>query len=242
MNLEKLKAQQAALKAHSSSQEQLTGLVKTFADGCPALSAAIVQEFAILGLRPTAGGGPVELSDGGFAMVPFVVTVPPSERSLKIEVWAELTFDQDRFRSVFKKFGFGEIMPPQPMALPVEITVYNPFSTDFKSSIWWHGPRDNERLAAIVVDMFNEKRGPLEVSSPNCFVATAVFGERSEEVAILRKWRDERLFESIVGRAIVKAYYGLGPFCAVIVQGNAVVRRLVRAVLLVACRRLSRRT
>lgn len=241
MNLERLKSQQAALHAHESSQEHLTVLVKTFADGCPALNAAIVQGFATLGLQATAGGGPVELSDGDFAMVPVGVTVPPSERSVKIEVWAKLEFDEDRFRSVFRQFGFGDITPPQPMALPVEVTVRDNITTDFKSSIWWHGPRDNERLAAIVVDIFKGKRGPREISSHNCFVATVVFGERSEEVAILRRWRDDCLAESIVGRALVKVYYRLGPVCAAVVQGNAVVTRLVRMVLVPVCHHLSRR-
>jgi hypothetical protein len=240
MNLEKLKAQQAALQAHTSAQEQVTVLAKTLVeDGRPTLKAAIHKGFASLGLKAQVNGGFVFDGSRGFSQMR--VEFPPSKRSVMVEMWEELEFDEEHLRSVFGRFG--RIVPSQtPMALPIEITVSEYGSPSVKSSIWWHGPSDTERLTTIIVDMFKGKRGPNEVSSSSCFVATVVFGEHSEEVAILRKWRDECLSESIVGRALVKAYYGVGPFCAAVVQGNAVVRRLARSVLLAVCRRLSRRT
>ena len=235
MNLEKLKAQQAALKIHSSLQEQLTVLVKTFGDGAPVLTAVIVQKFASLGLQASVRWGAYYLEGLPSA---DVVVPPETLSSVHIDVWHTLEFDQQRLRSVFDRSG--QNLPPQtPMALPIEISVLGHGYNTVRTIIWWHGPSDNEQLTAKVVDMFKGKPDPGKAGS--CFVATVIFGERSEEVAILRKWRDERLSESIVGRKFVKAYYELGPFCATAVQGNAVIRRLARTVLLAVCHWLSRR-
>ena len=174
------------------------------------------------------------------------VHVATANERVGIKIWNWLEFDRENRRVVFsasKGSGLHPVVLPDPMALPVVIADKYCIQTGGKFSIWWAGPRDNERLAAVVVDALIRGKGPNEVglNYKNCFVATVIFGERSEEVAVLRKWRDERLSESVVGRALVKAYYRLGPICAVVVQGNAFVRRPVRAVLLAVCHRLSRR-
>lgn len=235
MNLKTLKTQQAAFQAHLSIQKDLTVVWNTFHDGDSAFRATIIQAFASLGLQATVTGG--NYYSEGVNMSSFKVTVPPSGRCVWIEVGHILRFDENSLQSEFSQSYIHEPVKT-PMALPMHL--HANFSKHH-SNIWWHGSLDNERLASIVVDMFNGNRGQNEFGQRSCFVATVVFGERSEEVSILRQWRDERLSQSIVGRALVKTYYGLGPFCAAVVQGNAVVRRLVRAVLLAVCHRLSRR-
>lgn len=44
-----------------------------------------------------------------------------------------------------------------------------------------------------------------------CVIASAVFGESSEEVRRLRAWRDGTLSGSIAGRTFISAYYKSGP-------------------------------
>jgi len=106
------------------------------------------------------------------------------------------------------------------------------------------GPGDNERLATIAIESFRGKHGPRELqttdpASSSCFVATEIFGAESTEVAILRRWRDERLSTYAAGRTFITLYYQAGPSCAVAVRRSRWLRRLIRTGLLALCRRLS---
>lgn len=51
----------------------------------------------------------------------------------------------------------------------------------------------------------------LEDTTTGCFIATAVYGETSDEVARLRKYRDEKLKKTIHGRAFISIYYAISP-------------------------------
>jgi hypothetical protein len=44
-----------------------------------------------------------------------------------------------------------------------------------------------------------------------CYVATAIFGAYSSETILLRKWRDDKLSKSFLGRLFVKIYYKISP-------------------------------
>lgn len=237
MNLERLKAQQEALQAHSSYREQLRVLEDSFS-ASSVLHDAIIREFARLGLLATTTLGGCDL----------VVRVLPSERDVSIEALTSLDFNKDLLRSEFVVFRYANglqsgakrtaVVPRVPMALPIEIRVRN---TGRLSTIWWRGPSDSERLARIVVEMFQGQRGPEEIGPSyigGCFVATAVFGERSEEVVVLRRWRDERLLASIIGQSMVKVYYRLGPSCASVVKRHAILRRFIQTLLSALCARL----
>jgi len=62
-----------------------------------------------------------------------------------------------------------------------------------------------------------------------CFVATAAYGTpMSEEVDILRQFRDELLLNNPVGRAFVAAYYKLSPPIAESISEHQVLRTVVR--------------
>jgi len=73
------------------------------------------------------------------------------------------------------------------------------------------------------------------VSAPRnsqCFIATAAFGHRDQtEVITLRKYRDEVLVASGVGRVIVGAYETLSPPVAATIRCSSVLRRITRTVL-----------
>ncbi|MEU1970530.1 CFI-box-CTERM domain-containing protein [Microbacterium sp. NPDC019599] len=54
-----------------------------------------------------------------------------------------------------------------------------------------------------------------QTSSGGCYVATAVYGSYdAPEVLVLRKFRDERLENTVLGRAFIATYYALSPTLA----------------------------
>lgn len=73
-----------------------------------------------------------------------------------------------------------------------------------------------------------------------CFVATAVF-ETSDclELETLRRFRDERLLKTFLGRLFVQAYYRFGPSLAGFVKRRSMLKRVVRRALEAFCDRLS---
>lgn len=74
-----------------------------------------------------------------------------------------------------------------------------------------------------------------------CFVATVAFdGYDAPEVLILRRFRDERLASSPMGRASIHLYYLLGPHLASLVNRRPRIKRIVRSLLTRAVRRLDR--
>jgi len=66
-----------------------------------------------------------------------------------------------------------------------------------------------------------------------CFIATACFGSKFEpSVILLRHFRDDYLLSNSWGAAFVKAYYRLSPPVADFIAGSALLRTLVRVLLL----------
>lgn len=62
-----------------------------------------------------------------------------------------------------------------------------------------------------------------------CFIATAAYGTPfAEEIDILRRWRDNFLSESILGRALIKIYYSTSPPIANYIRKEDRLRKLVR--------------
>ena len=62
-----------------------------------------------------------------------------------------------------------------------------------------------------------------------CFIATAAYGTPlSEEVDILRRFRDEFLITKPMGRAFVAVYYKLSPPLAGFISKRRMLRRVVR--------------
>ena len=62
-----------------------------------------------------------------------------------------------------------------------------------------------------------------------CFIATAAYGSHDDEsVKILRKFRDEKLLSSFIGRRIIAFYYRFSPPFANIVNSNKILKYSVR--------------
>lgn len=64
-----------------------------------------------------------------------------------------------------------------------------------------------------------------------CFVATAAYAEDAPEVAILRRFRDDVLLRSTIGRASAQLYYELSPPLATFIRHRRWIRKFVRGVL-----------
>jgi hypothetical protein len=65
-----------------------------------------------------------------------------------------------------------------------------------------------------------------------CFIASAAHGSPlAAEVGVLRRLRDRLLLSHGPGRAVVHAYYRLGPYAAQVVRGSEGLRDIVRAML-----------
>ena len=78
-----------------------------------------------------------------------------------------------------------------------------------------------EQLAVMHID--NDISG--------CFIATATCGLDSEEVIILRHFRDTILVNSILGRLFVKIYYRISPSIASFIEGSPKACYVIRNVI-----------
>jgi len=101
------------------------------------------------------------------------------------------------------------------------------------------GKREAGHLQRQLEEM-NRRREP--VQSGGCFVATAVFGnEGCDEVVTLRRFRDERLLSSNVGRGFVRVYYSVGPQLARYVKRSRVLIKIFKVALALLCRYIGSR-
>lgn len=77
--------------------------------------------------------------------------------------------------------------------------------------------------------IFNGKRTPNFKSSEGCFIATACYGTPDcREVLQLRRFRDEVLSESRLGRVFISQYYFLSPPFARLLQKIRILRTVVK--------------
>lgn len=78
-----------------------------------------------------------------------------------------------------------------------------------------------------------------QTQSELCFVATAVYGDpQAQDVVTLRRFRDEVLSRTLLGRLAIAAYWIVGPRAAVVVQRLPATRRPLRWLLRQTARRV----
>jgi photosystem II stability/assembly factor-like uncharacterized protein len=62
-----------------------------------------------------------------------------------------------------------------------------------------------------------------------CFIATAAYGSpRSDDVMVLKRFRDECLLSNPAGRAFVRAYYQVSPSLAALISSHSSLRKATR--------------
>ena len=73
-----------------------------------------------------------------------------------------------------------------------------------------------------------------------CFIATAVHGENSVEVATLRRFRDDVLRTSSFGRAFIASYERLSPPLAAAIAERPALQNIARRVIVTPAYRLAK--
>lgn len=69
-------------------------------------------------------------------------------------------------------------------------------------------------------------------SGPTCFVATAAYGNANhQDVIFLRKFRDQILTKHTLGRLFIATYWKIGPYLAIAVNKNKLLRSFTRAII-----------
>lgn len=106
-----------------------------------------------------------------------------------------------------------------------------------------------EQLADMVIDYTGSSGAGVDLAtlvrpapgtSGGCFIATAACGPESEEVRVLRSWRDQVLLGSRAGRRLARLYSRVSPPLARWLEGSARARRVVRRCLIKPVARLVR--
>jgi len=98
-------------------------------------------------------------------------------------------------------------------------------SRDFKTiAAEW-----NKTMVAVGAANAAEKKAE---KTSGCYIATAVYGSYdAPQVVVLRRFRDERLATSWLGRAFIRTYYTVSPLLVAILGRCALMRQAVRGIL-----------
>jgi len=66
---------------------------------------------------------------------------------------------------------------------------------------------------------------------PNCFIASAVYGDSAAEVAVLRTFRDRFLVKSSIGKSCMNLYYKTAPHATPFIRSHRSVRLVLKPLL-----------
>ena len=69
------------------------------------------------------------------------------------------------------------------------------------------------------------------VSNPSCFIASCIYGSGSDEVFLLRSWRDKFLLSSILGTVFVRLYYLSSPKIVSFIESRPKLIAIIKSVL-----------
>ncbi len=77
-----------------------------------------------------------------------------------------------------------------------------------------------------------DRNPPRRKDKDGCFIATAAYGSTmSQELDLLREWRDKELSSVYIGREFIRIYYCISPPIARIIEKSDVLRMAVRKLL-----------
>ncbi|MCK5624883.1 hypothetical protein KAI04_03510 [Candidatus Pacearchaeota archaeon] len=66
------------------------------------------------------------------------------------------------------------------------------------------------------------------IKTKGCFIATACYGKDSEQVRVLRYWRDNNLLKNSFGKGFVNFYYNNSPPIADFIRDKPFLKGIVR--------------
>jgi len=92
----------------------------------------------------------------------------------------------------------------------------------------------NKEIKSILNNIFSPEQLAvmhIDYGTSGCFIATATCGIDSEEVIILRHFRDTILVNSVLGRQFVKIYYRISPSLASFIEGSPKACYVIRNVI-----------
>lgn len=88
------------------------------------------------------------------------------------------------------------------------------------------------RMRGIKKEIEKRTGEKYKVPGESCFIATEVYGDiNTPEVTLLRKFRDEELERTQVGRFFVRTYYKFGPYAARFLRRHAGIKRMTKKAL-----------
>ena len=98
---------------------------------------------------------------------------------------------------------------------------------------WEHNTTKKE-IKSLLDNIFSPEQLAvmhIDYDISGCFIATATCGLDSEEVIILRHFRDAILVNSVLGRLFVKIYYRISPSIASFIEGSPKACNVIRNVI-----------
>ncbi len=73
---------------------------------------------------------------------------------------------------------------------------------------------------------------PSYVSSKGCYIATMAYGDfEHPQVIVLRRYRDDILLNSVIGRVLVKLYYLISPKIVLVIKNHSTTNSFIRKTL-----------
>ena len=78
----------------------------------------------------------------------------------------------------------------------------------------------------------NRQRTSSSSSSSGCYIATMAYGDYDHpQVMILRKFRDETLSNTILGKSFIRFYYATSPYLVKLLQNQKYINKIIRNIL-----------
>lgn len=203
------------------------------------------HHVALLGLEAKAREGLASLSENGLVKTSQELKATENLREAE-QYHLQARFILNELQANKKVYGSNSALTGatpanidlamQYIDRSLELYPDSPVYLNLQALLLWEGKGSKEEAAKIL-----EKAAALNprditiqnnlnaIKSSGCFIATAAFGTPlSLEVDVLRKWRDQRLLTSSLGRLFVDFYYLVSPSVANFIAPRPTAKRIMR--------------
>lgn len=130
-----------------------------------------------------------------------IVIISPGTYTRKWVNW-EIEYAASKGKRVVGVYHWGEAYSKKPAALS---RLYDEDYEELALVRW-----NSESIVSAIRGENIWDEG--ETQNRGCFIATAAYGtSMAEEILVLKKWRDEKLILSVVGKILIILYYSVSP-------------------------------